>query len=134
MTANLGISKYLGYNSNNFVIIFPTMKKESFETNPTIITEPDIQELIKDRSILEEDFHLLEQLANFPKIFFIEFHNFFNLLKDRSVSQLENDITHQKDNDKKKFLELLLDLTKKYDWTVSWNLVRVFEKRNNHKL
>ena len=103
--------------------------KEKLLPNSDVIKEAGIQEFIADRKISKEDFSLLEQLAKFPKGFFHDMHNFFNLSKDRSVNELKNQIKGQTYAEKKKFLETLLTFTEKYNWAVSWNLIRIFEER-----
>jgi len=59
----------------------------------------------------------------------LELHNEFNMLRERSVQNLERLIKTTIDPYKKDLFEIMLFFTKKYDWFVSWNLVRVLERR-----
>lgn len=102
--------------------------KETFEIKKSILTEQEIQKFIANREIQTEDLSILEKLGDFPLKFFQNYHNYFNLLKERSVAQLENDINHQDDPEQKEFMELLLEFTKKYNWAGSWNLISVFKR------
>ena len=51
------------------------------------------------------------------------------MLRERSVQNLERLIKTTIDPYKKDLFEIMLFFTKKYDWFVSWNLVRVLERR-----
>ena len=104
--------------------------KESFEIKPSILENENIKRLIKSRDISKDDFELLEQFSTFPQKLFINYHNYFNNLKERSIEELQNDLKNEKDFNKKEFLNLLLEFTEKYDWTASYNLIRTFEKIN----
>jgi len=102
--------------------------KETFEVKKSILSEEEIQKFIENREIQAEDFPILEKLGDFPLKFFQNYHNYFNLLKEKSVAQLENDTNHQEDPEQKAFMELLLEFTKKYNWAVSWNLISSFKR------
>jgi len=107
------------------------MDKESpkNETKLPLLEDPDFKEFLSVRKIDPEDFQLIEKLSKFPKDLFLEFHNFFNLGKNESVSQLEAMISYEEDEQKKDFMETFLEFTKKYNWAASWNLCRLFEAR-----
>ncbi|HEC93896.1 MAG TPA: hypothetical protein ENI56_00800 [Candidatus Kaiserbacteria bacterium] len=96
-----------------------------------VLDEKDIKELMRSRNILHEDCHLIEELSECPKSLFLEFHNFFSSKKEGLVRALEY-ILENLDNEKaerKNFLELYLELAKKYNWTTCWNINVVFERR-----
>ena len=109
----------------------------------SILEEKDFKDLIEFRKINPEDFHLIEELSRFPKDFFIELHNYFGFSHENTVSDLERDIKHKKEeigrtgNKKLKSLletraeirSLFLEFAKKYDWITCMHLDRVFERR-----
>src|SRR3989338_7608708 len=87
------------------------------EQEPSVLKEKDFQDFIEFRKIKPEDFRLIEEMSHFPKDLFIEFHNFFNLLKEQSLKTLENQLRNSVDGEQKKILGLLFEFAKKYDWT-----------------
>jgi hypothetical protein len=111
------------------------------EKEPSVLEEEDFQELIENREISKDDQHLLEELARLPKDLFLEFHNYFTSNQYNLIKALENnikieDLRNAKDNkesERRKFLELYLELAKKYDWTALWNINVVFERRKKEK-
>lgn len=66
-----------------------------------------------------------------------DFHNFFSFNRENSEQVLVRRLASfeaEKVQDalleqRKKLYGLLLDFIRKYDWTVAWNLVTVFERR-----
>lgn len=89
---------------------------------------------------------MIEELSRYPKDFFVnELHNLFNLSKERSehvledrIKQLEELVEETQDEKEKfvfgktkEFLNLFLEITKKYDWEKSHILERYFEERKN---
>lgn len=119
----------------------PSPKKEK----PSILDQDRVKELIQNRDIKPEDFPLIEELAKFSNRLFIEMlHNTFNGQKAKSLQALESDIksTQRKAEQLKgdshlttkvseqlALLELMKRFASKYDWTVCYNLVRVFEEK-----
>ena len=105
-----------------------TEKRKSFESL-LIIDRPELQEFIKDRKIRPEDFHLIEELATFPRDLVItELHNLFNMYHERSGGELERIIKNTEDVSKKSLCEKMLQFYQAYDWATSWNLERLLEK------
>jgi len=100
------------------------------QPKPTILALPEVKKFIEFREIKDEDLLLLEALAQTSFDLIIEFHNFFNLLHDRSLTQLERQLENIRDDqeERRQFLSLLADFIQKYDWTVASNLIRVLEK------
>ena len=98
------------------------------ENQSSILEEPDFKEFVSTRKIDQNDFELIVKLSGFPKDLFLEFHNFFNLNKDGSVSQLESMVSREENDLRRDFLETFLEFTKKYDWQTSWHLNRLFER------
>ena len=95
--------------------------------------ESEIEKFFKNREISPEDFELVKSISQFPKEWINGFHNFFNLSRERSAQELRGQIGYTKYEKKKTFLQPLLTFVEKYDWTTSWNLVRVVEERNARK-
>ncbi len=115
-------------------MIFRAMEKPKEQPNQqesSVLAEEDVKKMIEYRDISPEDLYIIEQLSKCPKNLFLEFHNFFTGNKGNLVSALENEIRYLKDgeDEKRKFIELYLELAKKYDWTVCWNVNIVFERR-----
>lgn len=106
------------------------MEKESkFKKEQSIINQKEIQGFIKNRNIHPEDFHLIEELASFPnEMIIMEFHNLFNMYHERSGRELETMIRNTPNVSKKKLYETMKQFYQKYDWSVSWNLVRLLEE------
>ncbi len=109
--------------------VYYSCMNESIKRESGLLQEPDFQEFIEFRGVAAEDFGLLEALLDFPKNIFNEFHNFFNLSRERSVTALAAQIESADDPNRRRFLELLLSFTQKYNWQTSYNLIRVFERR-----
>jgi len=103
----------------------------------SVLEEPEIKELIKSRNIKPEDFYVLEELSKISKqILIMDFHNFFTFSRENSDKELERNLAfleNVKDDpllgQRIKLNRSLLDFVRKYDWTVAWNLVSVFERR-----
>src|SRR3989338_4327959 len=102
----------------------------------SVLEEPDIKDFIKSREINPEDFYILEELAKISKrVLIMDFHNFFTFNKERSGQELERSLTFLKTvkedsllDQRVKLNRLLADFISKYDWTVAWNMVSVFER------
>lgn len=104
-------------------------KGPKIEGNRSIFDRREVQDLIKSRHVKPEDFHLLEKLAGFPKDLIIsELHNLFNMNHEKSGKELESMIEQARDDEQKDLFETMLRFYKNYDWTASYNLVRVLEK------
>lgn len=54
------------------------------QTESSILNEKDFQDFLELRKINPEDVAILEELSQFPNNIFAEFHNFFNLTKEKS--------------------------------------------------
>ncbi len=99
--------------------------------------ESDVRRFIESRKIRPEDFYILEELAKISKrALIMDFHNFFTFNKERSGVELERSLTFLKTvkedsliDQRIKLNRLLADFIGKYDWTIAWNLVSVFERR-----
>lgn len=119
-------------------------KKES------VLEEEDFQEMIEFRKIKDEDLEIIEKLSHFPKKLFSSYHNFFNFSKENTLRDLERNLRNNQDDlekaknygdtedinsleEKIAFLNLFIEFTKKYDWCISNNLNRVFERRKIKK-
>ncbi|MEK7070792.1 MAG: hypothetical protein AAB966_03215 [Patescibacteria group bacterium] len=101
--------------------------KEGKKTT-SVLEDGKVKDFIQDRDIKPEDFYLIEKLSTFSKPDIIEgLHNLFNLSKERSGADLEGIIKNTKDDAKKAMYEVALKFYQKYDWIVSWNLIRVLE-------
>lgn len=112
------------------------------EKEPSIIERKEMQKFIKNREIKPEDFYLIEKLAAFPvNMIILELHNFFNMSRENSKEELRRTIERSRDRDssgeklsiyrgasRTELLETALKFCEKYDWAVSWNLVRVLEE------
>ena len=94
-----------------------------------VLNRPEVIEFIEDRQIKPEDFYLIEQMALFSKNTIIEkLHNFFNLNRERSGAELQKMIVDTKEAKDRDLYVLVNEFYLKYDWAVSWNLVRVLEQ------
>ena len=97
------------------------------ERTPLLERDP-VKTFVYKRNIATEDLYLIEALAAFPKNLFItEFHNLFNMNKDRSGQVLETLIEISRDEAQIALFKIALEFYRKYDWATSWNLVRVLE-------
>lgn len=124
----------------------PIEKSEKEPKEPSVLEEEDFKEFIKRENIAPEGLKIIEDLSRYPKDFFVnELHNLFNLSKERSehvledrIKQLEELVEETQDEKEKfvfgktkEFLNLFLEITKKYDWEKSHILERHFEERKN---
>jgi hypothetical protein len=98
---------------------------------PRLLEETAIQDLIESRGIRPEHVPVLEMLATCPKKLFHDFHNTFNLLRERSFEELSVQRECTNDPDKIRFLEQYLILLEAYDWSVCWMVNLTFERRQN---
>lgn len=109
--------------------------------------EEGFQDFLENRKIKEEDLCMVAAICLQPKRLLItDFHNFFNLNKDDSSRQLQNQIKLQQARlanlsaneakeaqNKLNCYQVFADFNQKYDWSVSWNLARQAVKFNlNH--
>ena len=111
--------------------------EKSYQEQPekSLLDEEDFRDFVEFREINSEDIKILESLSLFPKKLFVEFHNFFNLSKDKSLFLLDaqrQNIEPEK-TERKEFIGLLYQFAEKYDWTTCWNMIRVFERRESKK-
>jgi len=124
----------------------PTKEPKREVKEPSVLEEKNFQRFIKEREIESEDFRIIEELSHYPDNFFVlELHNLFSSKKEGSgdflenrIKELEEDIKETQDEkekfvseEKKKFLNSFLKITEKYDWTTSWHLTSIFERREN---
>lgn len=65
----------------------------------SILNEKDLQDFIELRQINLEDAEILEKLSQLPKALFVEFHNFFNLTRDRSAQDLQRQLNNLGENE-----------------------------------
>ncbi|MFH1404950.1 MAG: hypothetical protein ABIH21_02520 [Patescibacteria group bacterium] len=116
------------------------------QRNRSVLDEQWLGRLIENRDIKQEDFPLLEELAEFPKEMFIELlHNHFNSYRERSLRELDVSLAEQdrliernQDNtvfiaqaeQNKKLLDAVKRFAEKYDWAVCYNMVRKYESRD----
>jgi len=87
-----------------------------------------LQNFIIERGIKDEDVGLIDSLASFPKdMIIMELHNTFNMLRERASNELENLIQNTKDEKKKEMYQIALKFCNKYNWAVSYSLIRKLE-------
>ena len=104
-------------------------KEPKIEREESVIDRKEIQGFIRDRNIEPEDFGLIEKLASFPKnMIIMELHNLFNMHHERSGEELEMMIQNARDASGKELYETIDQFYQKYDWAVSWHLVRLLEE------
>jgi len=75
---------------------------------------------------------MIERFADFPKNFFIDFHNFFQTQLDKEYNLKQLDVLtkiHQEETQYLDFIRLLREFLKKYDVCATFHLIRVFEGR-----
>lgn len=122
-------------------------KPEEEPKEPSVLEEDDFKEFIEDRKIKPKDFKMIEELSSFPKDFFLLHHNSFSVDQKITEHDLEGeirsrewDIEKTKDEKQKSFLEkekkfaeLFLEITEKYDSCASGHLNSVFERRDKKK-
>lgn len=122
-------------------------KPEEEPKEPSVLEEDDFKEFIEFRKIKPEDFKIIEELSQYPKDFFIYHHNSFGINQEivkhdleGEIKSRERDIKETQDEKQKSFLEkekkfaeLFLEITKKYDSCVSKHLNVVFERRDKKK-
>ena len=128
----------------DITMIGKVIVKEEEPKELSVLEEENFKEFIEMRKISPEDFKTIENLSHYPGNFFVlELHNLFSFNKERSEGFLENRIKElekyiketQDEKEKfvlggkKKFLNSFLEITKKYDWTTSWHLTSIFERR-----
>jgi hypothetical protein len=101
----------------------------------SILFEEEFIEFLEDRSIEKKDHAIIIELSHFSKDIFIELlHNFFSYHKEKSSAELANLLNKNEINEnEKKFLKLVFEFTKKYNWSVAENLVYLFENKINKK-
>ena len=103
------------------------------ERKSELLNRPEIQEFIANRKIKAEDLHLIEKIASFGRrLIAEELHNAFNMPRERSGQQLERLINHTKDETKVELYKAALEFYNKYNWSVSWNLVRVWREKQDY--
>jgi hypothetical protein len=98
----------------------------------SILSEQDMKSVIERRGVAEDDFYIIEELASFPKEYFLDMHNSFSGDQSSVVNRLNGDIMNA-DGYRERFLELLLELTNKYGKHTSYNINIVFERRDRSK-
>jgi hypothetical protein len=98
---------------------------------PSVLEKPHIREVLSDRSISPEHYHLIEALGRtYSRSEIIEgMHNFFNGSRENSRTELERLVAMTDENDKwKKMYDLCLELSKHYDYTACYAIIRALEK------
>jgi hypothetical protein len=116
----------------------------------SVLEEEAFKDVIKYRKIDIVDHSIIEKLSYFPKNLFIDYHNYFAFSKENTLRDLERDFTNCKNElerirqydemeyiksleNRIAFLELFIELAKKYDWCACDNLNRAFENRKIKK-
>jgi len=107
--------------------------EEEIKYSP-ISEEEEIKDFLQFRKIEKEDIPLIENLSRYPKLL-NEFHNFFNLLKEKSLDDLKRQIKNleEEETERKDFLSNLIKFAEKYDWATCFNLIRILERRSHEK-
>ncbi|KKU52295.1 MAG: hypothetical protein A3A28_04665 [Candidatus Sungbacteria bacterium RIFCSPLOWO2_01_FULL_47_32] len=97
----------------------------------SLFEELTMKRFIEVRSILPEDFGVIEELSKFPSDLITEqLHNVFNVYKERSVKELARLAEGEKSGRRRYVYELARTFGGKYGWAAGWNLVGVLEDRN----
>ncbi len=98
-------------------------------------------DFIEKRNFKKEDFQYIDILLEIPKdVLISEYHNFFYSAQDKTITQLEQQITDwkeeiQTDTLKQKIhsAEIYKIITEKYNWEVANSLNRILERLPNTK-
>ncbi len=100
------------------------------ERGPSILESDEVKKFIERRGIRPEDFGGIESLAAFPREFIImNFHNHFNMYRERSADELARLMRQTKNEDFRRACELWLDFIGHYDWAAAYNLTRILEEK-----
>lgn len=125
----------------------PIEKPEEEPKELSVLEEKDFQKFIKERGIRSKDFRIIEELSQYPKHFFLVHHNSFGINQKMTEHGLEGEIKSRKRDieeaqdekeksffeKEKRFAELFLEITTKYDSCASRHLNGAFERRDRDK-
>lgn len=107
---------------------------------PSILDEPEVQELIAFRKIRPEDLPILENLSRFSKIQLMSnFHNFFLQHRDNSIPELQAEVERingmesvgtatEADKRLREICDWFMEICRSYDWATANNILRVLER------
>lgn len=99
------------------------------ESNPFFESD-DFKDFVANRNKRQEDFPFIAALAKFSNSDLIEFlHNFFNTNHEQSGPALDREIVNARTEKAKEIYQAAKRFYDLYDWTTSYNLVRVIERR-----
>jgi hypothetical protein len=101
----------------------------SLESSGSDFESPDIIQFIQERGISPEHFGALKRLSQTPKnVIIAHFHNFFNLNRENSATELKRCAELTEDKQLKKYYEDFLEIVTNYDWTAALNFERLLER------
>lgn len=99
------------------------------ERRSSALENEEVQKFVGFRKISQEDLHLIDELASFPRdMRIMGLHNLFNMGKEKSDIDLENSIQNADNEQSKAMYTVAREFYNKYDWMTALSLVRVLEK------
>lgn len=109
-------------------IMYEIMEDAPKTESASVLENQKVKDFIESREIRPEDFHLIEKMASFPKsVITLGLHNVFNTYHEESGRRLEAFAENAGTSEQKSLYDTALEFYSKYDWAVSWNLVRILE-------
>lgn len=127
--------------------------EQQAEEEQSILEDRDVKDFIKRRNIQEEDREIIEKLYEYPREFFIVYHNLYNFAGEKTARVLDQHIRDFKaelegmEEEKSKrslyeraklkqkieMTQLLLDLVVKYDWHTVRHLNGLLEEKAKYE-